>query len=50
MGFAIMVVGIAIVNMAAGFLAGRLYERIEWNKKIHSGAIPRPGKGEANEV
>jgi hypothetical protein len=33
-----------VVNLLAGFIMGKFHERIEWNKKIQSGAIPAPRK------
>lgn len=39
-----ILVAITIAFMG-GILLGKLHERIEWNKLIQSGILPKPKKG-----
>lgn len=35
---------VAAANLAAGFLFGKIHERINWNVLIQKGIIPAPKK------
>lgn len=43
MNVAAMVPVIAVSCGALGYVIGRLHERVEWDKLIRNGRLPRPG-------
>lgn len=40
--FTVITVGFSYLFILAGFVAGRVYERIQWNKLIRARIIPAP--------
>ncbi len=42
--FALMISAMFTVIYIIGFVTGRIWERIEWNKLIRKGIIPKPRK------